>query len=121
MALDPIEIKLKECCLTCDHFFLDNGKLGFMGCATSGERGIACIHIPVCGIYNGINAPTVVQCRECREWKQEGTYGYDGDGTKRQFGTCRITNLACKENHFCSYGRKSGWRNDNNEQTDGRA
>lgn len=49
--MEKLEIKLKECCLTCESFFLDNGTLGVMGCGPSGPRELRCLHMPVCGMY----------------------------------------------------------------------
>ena len=49
--MDKLEIKLKECCLTCDHFYLDTGKIGIMGCGPFGPRELSCLHMPVCGRY----------------------------------------------------------------------
>lgn len=104
--MEPIKIKLKECCLTCEHYSPD-GLAGFgIGCGTSRE--ISCGHMPVCYKYMGHKPVNAVRCGECRHWCTDGTYGLDLDGTKQQYGTCDITQRACKENHFCSYGRKNG-------------
>ena len=49
-----IEIKLKECCLTCEHFD-PSGCIGLSIatiCCGEGERVIACGHIAVCSKYN---------------------------------------------------------------------
>lgn len=47
----------------------------------------------------------VICCVECDKWKPEGPdcYGYSLDGTKHYYGTCRVTGLMCKDNHFCGY------------------
>ena len=48
-----METKLKECCLTCEHFYLDTSSVGcYVACGPE-ERKIACVHMPVCGIYSG--------------------------------------------------------------------
>ena len=49
--MDKLEVKLKECCLTCEHFYLDTGKIGIMGCGPCGPRELACLHMLVCGKY----------------------------------------------------------------------
>lgn len=49
--MEKMEIKLKECCLTCEHFYLDSSKIGLMGCGPCGPREISCLHMPVCGLY----------------------------------------------------------------------
>ncbi len=48
--MERIEIKLKECCLTCEHFSPD-GVIGFGMCPLDGKRVIACGHMPVCQRY----------------------------------------------------------------------
>ena len=48
----------------------------------------------------------VVKCRDCKRWKADGGYGLDLDGTKREYGVCAITNMAIKENCFCSFGAR---------------
>lgn len=44
-------------------------------------------------------------CAECDKWEPDGpgSYGYSLDGTKHYYGTCRVTGLPCKDNHFCGY------------------
>lgn len=49
--MEKMEIKLKECCLACKHFYLDSSKIGLMGCGPDGPRQISCLHMPVCGAY----------------------------------------------------------------------
>lgn len=49
--LEPIKIKLKDCCLTCPDFD-PRGVLGFGICASL-EREIACGHMAVCYKYLG--------------------------------------------------------------------
>lgn len=51
MELEPIKIKLKECCLTCQHYYPD-GMAGYGLCAGS-SREISCLHMPVCYKYLG--------------------------------------------------------------------
>ena len=48
----------------------------------------------------------VVRCRDCKRWKADGGIGIDLDGTKREYGKCAITNMAIKENCFCSFGAR---------------
>lgn len=108
--MEKIKIKLKECCLTCEHFD-PSGIKGIVYpvvCCGELERVIACGHMEVCCKYLGCEAANVVRCGECRRWHPDGTYGVDLDGEKQQYGTCDMTQTACKENHFCSYGRKNG-------------
>lgn len=49
--MEEMKIKLKECCLTCEHFYLDTAKVGLIGCGPCGPREITCLHMPVCGTY----------------------------------------------------------------------
>lgn len=52
--MEKMEFKLnnlKECCLTCEHFYLDSAKIGLMGCGPCGPRELTCLHMPVCGKY----------------------------------------------------------------------
>lgn len=64
--MKKIEIKLKECCLMCDHF----DPSGIQGIAPSicycgkPDRIIACGHMEVCAKYNGFEK--VVKCKDCR-------------------------------------------------------
>lgn len=55
--LDPIKIKLKKCCLTCEHFD-PRGVLGFGMCASS-TREIACGHMEVCAHYAEESNPLI--------------------------------------------------------------
>lgn len=52
--MEKIEIKLKECCLTCEHFD-PNGIIGLTypvyTYAEPEERVIACGHMAVCKVY----------------------------------------------------------------------
>lgn len=50
--MDKLEIKLKDCCLTCDNFYLDNGRIGLIGCGPCGPRWLSCLHMPVCSKYH---------------------------------------------------------------------
>lgn len=49
--MEKMQIKLKECCLECEHFYLDTGSIGCYGVCVSDERKIACVHMPVCYKY----------------------------------------------------------------------
>ena len=49
--MEKMEIKLKKCCLSCEHFYLGSAKLGIMGCGPYGPREIACMYMPVCAKY----------------------------------------------------------------------
>ena len=55
----------------------------------------------------------VVRCKDCSRWTPDGGYGLDLDGTKRLYGDCSITQMSCKENHFCRYGYKNSYKNKN--------
>lgn len=105
--MEKIEIKLKDCCLTCEHFCLDTSSIGCYSACGLEERKIACIHMMVCQTYNGHKLTEVVSCGQCKRWCADETYGTGLTGKKERYGTCDITKLACKENHFCGYGR---WR-----------
>lgn len=51
--MGKIKIKLKECCLTCEHFD-SSGIKGFgtyIACCEEPERVIACGHMVVCKTY----------------------------------------------------------------------
>lgn len=53
--MKKIEIKLKECCLTCEHFD-PSGCVGLspsVFCCGEPDRVIACGHMAVCKKYNG--------------------------------------------------------------------
>lgn len=52
--MDKMEIKLKECCLTCEHFYLRTDLLGIYGHSLDCNREISCVHMPVCKIYNAV-------------------------------------------------------------------
>lgn len=105
-----IKLKLKDCCLTCEHFYPDGSGLSVYsvcGCGNE-KREIKCLHMPVCKMYNGAEKQTeVVSCGQCRRWCQEGAYGLDQNGEKKFYGTCDMTKLACREDHFCSYGLRN--------------
>lgn len=47
---DKIEIKPKECCLTCEHFMPD-GIIGLVYGSPDTKREISCGHMPVCKKY----------------------------------------------------------------------
>lgn len=50
--MERMEIKLKECCLECDHFDLDYAKLNvFPTCGCTDRRKLACTHMQVCHKY----------------------------------------------------------------------
>lgn len=49
--MEKLEIKLKKCCLTCEHFYLDAARAGITACAICGPRELSCLHMPVCGKY----------------------------------------------------------------------
>lgn len=49
--MEKLEIKLKKCCLTCEHFYLDGAKAGITACVLSGSRELSCLHMPVCWKY----------------------------------------------------------------------
>lgn len=71
----------------------------------NGETTMKCVQraieaIPVADVV------AVVRCGECKRWKADGGCGIELDGTKRQYGKCAITNMAIKENCFCSFGAK---------------
>lgn len=55
--MEKMEIKLKECCLTCEHFSLRTDLLGIYGPCLGSEREISCTHMPVCKIYNSEDEP----------------------------------------------------------------
>ncbi len=87
-----------------------------------------CIHKPVCMTFNKtrtleeaenmkcdyfettkkstVDAVPVVRCKDCKKWQKDGAYEYDIDGTKRMWGSCSNSLHHCKDNHFCSYGRR---------------
>lgn len=52
--MKKIEIKLKECCLTCEHFDPSgcNGIVPSVFCCGEPDRVIACGHMEVCEKYN---------------------------------------------------------------------
>lgn len=49
MELEPIKIKLKECCLTCENYYPD-GIASYSLCGTN-SREISCLHMCVCYKY----------------------------------------------------------------------
>lgn len=56
--MKKIEIKLKECCLTCEHFD-PSGCVGIVPsvfCCGEPDRVIACGHMEVCAKYNNAGA-----------------------------------------------------------------
>lgn len=62
------------------------------------------------------NAPTVdavpvVRCKDCIRWDPDGTYEVDSYGARRMYGACTRTCMHCKDDHFCSYGRKKDEKN----------
>ena len=46
----------------------------------------------------------VVRCKNCKRWTPDGGHGLDLDGNKQLYGKCVLTNMAIKENNFCSFG-----------------
>lgn len=49
--MDKMKINLKECCLTCENFYLDTMRIGcYVSCGQE-ERRIECLHMPVCYKY----------------------------------------------------------------------
>lgn len=50
--MERMEIKLKECCLTCEHIKLDMSGLGMFAPLGEIERKLACEHMEVCWRYN---------------------------------------------------------------------
>lgn len=48
--MEKLEIKLKKCCLTCEHFYMDAAKIG-IGCCSPAPRELSCLHMPVCWKY----------------------------------------------------------------------
>lgn len=52
--MNKIEIKLKECCLSCEHFDSTGVRnISMTSGYYAGERVIACGHMDVCAMYNG--------------------------------------------------------------------
>lgn len=51
--MEKLEIKLKECCLTCENFYLRTELLGVYscGCGMNDKRELSCVHMPVCYKY----------------------------------------------------------------------
>lgn len=49
--MEKMEIKLKECCLTCEHFYLRTDFLGIYCSCENNKREISCVHMPVCKKY----------------------------------------------------------------------
>lgn len=54
--MERMEIKLEECCLTCEHFKLDMSGLGMFAPCDVADRRLACEHMAVCGKYSGEKA-----------------------------------------------------------------
>lgn len=77
--MEKIQIKLKECCLTCEHYYPDGIGMGSY-CSISGKREISCLHMPVCQTYNGHKPIEVVSCGQCKRWCPDGTYGTGPNG-----------------------------------------
>lgn len=60
IKVEKIEIKLKDCCLSCEDFN-PAGVIGFSCCAIDGKREISCGHMKVCYKYMGLSAnPKIV-------------------------------------------------------------
>ena len=96
--MDKIEIKLKECCLTCEHFD-PRGVIGFGMCATlDGGREIACWHMKVCAKYNEISP--VVRCKDCT------LRGTEDCAMQYSCTECGGQWSWESDNDFCSYGRE---------------
>lgn len=81
--MERMEIKLKECCLECEHFSLDTARLNFYPTCGCTERKIACTHMPVCDKYN---SETVIEQLKCHgpvhvlsECTCEAKVEYDAD------------------------------------------
>lgn len=53
MDLEPIKIKLKECCLTCGTYYPDGIGVGSY-CGLEQKREVSCLHMPVCYKYLGL-------------------------------------------------------------------
>lgn len=52
--MEKMEIKLKECCLTCDNFYLRTDLIGVYCSCGNDKREISCVHMPVCYKYNNM-------------------------------------------------------------------
>ena len=87
--MEKIKIKLKECCLTCEHFDPSGikGVGAYIVCCGEPERVIACGHMEVCAKYNnaeekeadfgwikhevppdfGLPPGFVYECKKCHE------------------------------------------------------
>ena len=105
--MEKIEIKLKECCLSCEHFDA-SGIRGFspfpLSCCGEPERVIACGHMEVC--YKYMNHKQVVICKDCQYWKPKKEIAYVDRITAKKisFGVCGLFDTVHEENNFCSHG-----------------
>lgn len=102
--MHKIEIKLKDYCLTCEHFCLETSSIGYYGVCGSDERKIACVHMLVCQTYNGNKPIEVVSCGQYKRWCPDGTYGTGANVEKEQYGTCDITKTASRKTIFAGMG-----------------
>lgn len=96
--MKKIEIKLKECCLTCEHFD-PSGCIGLVPsvlCCGEPDRVIACGHMAVCAKYNGIIEP--VRCKDC------AFRGTDECAMNYTCSNCGGQWSWESENGFCNYG-----------------
>lgn len=111
--MEKIEIKLKECCLSCEHFD-SSGIQGFLSfpslsCCREPERVIACGHMEVCYKYMGLKSQDtdqIVRCKDCQFWKTKEDMFVDIGGESHKIGECSLLpHIRYEEEHFCSNGR----------------
>lgn len=94
--MQKIEVKLKECCLDCDHFDV-SGIRGVSpyqnyGCGEP-DRVIACGHMVVCGRYNDNHENSdgfIIRCKDCANCTKENGKDF-----------CRIHAEYVYEKYFC--------------------
>lgn len=88
--MKKIEIKLKECCLKCEHFD-PSGCVGLspsVFCCSEPDRVIACGHMEVCAKYNNI--------------EKEDVFGWIERNLPPDFGLPRGSVYECKRCHDVS-------------------
>lgn len=100
--MKKIEIKLKECCLKCEHFD-SSGIQGLstypLSCCGEPERVIACGHMAVCKEYNDDcknSTDSVIRCRDCAHCIQHNSQPF-----------CHIHSEYTSSEYFCGSAVKS--------------
>lgn len=101
--MKKIEIKLKECCLTCEHFDPSgcSGVVPTVFCCDEPDRVIACGHMAVCKEYLELHPPSCCELEKREIIPQKTGWISVKDGLPEEMEQV----VVCTENKDVGFGR----------------